>query len=34
MGLAESERALVMSPRPGTVLAISADRFDPVFEGR
>lgn len=33
MGLAESERALVMSPRPGTVMAISGNRFDPVFEG-
>ncbi|MFU8858850.1 MAG: HlyD family secretion protein [Cyclonatronaceae bacterium] len=33
IGLAESERSLVMSPRPGTVLAISAVRFDPVVEG-
>ncbi|MCA1801054.1 MAG: HlyD family efflux transporter periplasmic adaptor subunit [Rhodothermaceae bacterium] len=32
-GMAESERSLVMSPRPGTVLEISAERFDAILEG-
>jgi len=32
-GMAESDRSVVMSPRPGTVLAISAERFDAIFEG-
>lgn len=32
-GMAESERSTIMSPRPGTVLAISAERFDAILEG-